>query len=45
MGLRELNVDLTDEHIALRDAARKFFGEVWRPAAIELKRASRRIKP
>jgi len=36
MGLRELNVDLTDEHIALRDAARKFFGEVWRPAAVEL---------
>jgi alkylation response protein AidB-like acyl-CoA dehydrogenase len=31
-----LNVNLSEEHIALRDAARKFFGEVWRPAAIEL---------
>ena len=36
MGIRELNIDLTDEHIALRDAARKFCGEVWRPAAIAL---------
>jgi len=28
MGFRELNVDLSDEHIALRDAARKFLEEV-----------------
>ena len=36
MGIRELSVDLTDEQKALRDAARKFFGEVWRPASIAL---------
>ena len=36
MGLREINIDLTDEHIALRNAAKKFLAEVWRPAAIEL---------
>jgi alkylation response protein AidB-like acyl-CoA dehydrogenase len=36
MGLREINIDLTDEHIALRNAAKKFLEEVWRPAAIEL---------
>jgi alkylation response protein AidB-like acyl-CoA dehydrogenase/NAD-dependent dihydropyrimidine dehydrogenase PreA subunit len=36
MALRELNIDLSDEHIAMRDAARKFFREVWRPAALEL---------
>jgi len=40
MGFRELNVDLTDEHIALRDAARKFLEEVWRPASIALDRLS-----
>jgi alkylation response protein AidB-like acyl-CoA dehydrogenase len=40
MGIRELNVDLTDEHIALRDAARKFFKEVWRPASIALDKLS-----
>jgi alkylation response protein AidB-like acyl-CoA dehydrogenase/nitroreductase/NAD-dependent dihydropyrimidine dehydrogenase PreA subunit len=38
MGLRELNIDLTGEHVALWDSAKKFFGEVWRPAAIELDR-------
>lgn len=36
MGLRELNVDLTKEHVALWDATKKFMTEVWRPAAIEL---------
>jgi len=36
MGFRELNVDLSAEHIALRDAATKFLAEVWRPASIAL---------
>ena len=36
MGLRELNVDLTKDHVALWDATKKFMKEVWRPAAIEL---------
>jgi len=36
MGIRELNIDLNEEHFALRDAARKFLGEVWRPASIQL---------
>lgn len=36
MGLLELNIDLTDEQKAMRTAAREFFMEVWRPAAIEL---------
>jgi len=36
MGLREINIDLNDEHIALRNAARKFLEEIWRPVAIEL---------
>ena len=36
MGLRELNIDLTKDHVALWDATRKFFGAVWRPAAVEL---------
>ncbi len=40
MGFKELNVDLTDEHIALRDAARKFLEEVWRPASMALDRLS-----
>jgi len=40
MGIRELNVDLTEEHIALRDAARKFLEEVWRPASIVLDKLS-----
>ncbi|MBU2548978.1 MAG: nitroreductase family protein [Proteobacteria bacterium] len=38
MGLRDLNVDLTKEHVALWNAGKKFFGQVWRPAAIELDR-------
>src|SRR4030042_2264356 len=36
MGIREIKINLTDEHIALRNAAKKFLEEVWRPAAIEL---------
>jgi len=40
MGIRELNVDLTEEHTALRDAARKFLGEVWRLASIALDKLS-----
>jgi len=40
MGIRELNVDLTEEHITLRDAAQKFFEEVWRPASIALDKLS-----
>ena len=36
MGLRELNVDLTKDHVALWDSTKKFVKEVWRPAAIEL---------
>lgn len=40
MGMRELNVDLTDEHITLREAARKFLEEVWRPASISLDKLS-----
>jgi alkylation response protein AidB-like acyl-CoA dehydrogenase/nitroreductase/NAD-dependent dihydropyrimidine dehydrogenase PreA subunit len=38
MGLRELNIDLTKEHVALWDSAKKFMREVWRPAAVELDR-------
>ncbi len=38
MGLRDLNIDLTKEHVALWDSAKKFMREVWRPAAIELDR-------
>jgi alkylation response protein AidB-like acyl-CoA dehydrogenase len=36
MGFRDLNVDLTKEHVALWDAGKRFFSEVWRPAAMEL---------
>jgi len=36
MGLRELNIDLTKEHVALWKETKKFMSEVWRPAAIEL---------
>jgi len=36
MGLRELNVDLTKEHVTLWNETKKFLSEVWRPAAIEL---------
>jgi hypothetical protein len=38
MGLRELTIDLNEEQIALRDAARKFLGKIWRPASIQLDR-------
>ena len=38
MGIRELDTTLNDEQKAIRKAARKFFSEVWRPAAIELDR-------
>jgi len=38
MGLRDLNIDLTKEHVALWDSAKKFMREVWRPAAVELDR-------
>jgi alkylation response protein AidB-like acyl-CoA dehydrogenase/nitroreductase/NAD-dependent dihydropyrimidine dehydrogenase PreA subunit len=38
MGLRELNIDLTKEHVALWKETKKFVSEVWRPAAIELDR-------
>ena len=36
MGLRELNIDLTKEHVALWKESKKFFSEVWRPAAVDL---------
>lgn len=36
MGLRELDIDLTDEQKAIRNTTREFCAEVWRPAAIEL---------
>lgn len=38
MGLRELNIDLTKEHVTLWTETRKFVSEVWRPAAMELDR-------
>ena len=38
MGLRDLNVDLTKEHVALWDSTKKFMREVWRPAAVALDR-------
>jgi alkylation response protein AidB-like acyl-CoA dehydrogenase len=36
MGLVELETNLTEEQRAIRDEARKFLMEVWRPAAIKL---------
>ena len=36
MGLRELNIDLTQEQVSLWRETKKFVSEVWRPAAIEL---------
>jgi alkylation response protein AidB-like acyl-CoA dehydrogenase/nitroreductase/NAD-dependent dihydropyrimidine dehydrogenase PreA subunit len=36
MGLRELNINLTKDHVLLWETTKKFLGEVWRPAAIEL---------
>jgi alkylation response protein AidB-like acyl-CoA dehydrogenase len=41
MGIAELNLDLTEEQKALRDSSRKFFMEVWRPAAIALDKMPR----
>ena len=45
MGLRELNIDLTKEHVALWDLAKKFMREVWRPAAVELEEPDPDAKP
>ena len=36
MGLRELNIDLNKEHVALWKETKKFMNNVWRPAAITL---------
>jgi len=36
MGLIELDQGLTDEQKAIRDEARRFFMNVWRPASIKL---------
>lgn len=36
MGLREINVDLTKEHVALWKSTKEFLGKVWRPASVEL---------
>jgi len=36
MGLIELDQTLTDEQRAIRDEARRFFMNVWRPASIKL---------
>ncbi|MBL7174213.1 MAG: nitroreductase family protein [Desulfobacteraceae bacterium] len=38
MGLREINIDLTKQHVALWKSTKEFLTEVWRPAAIELDR-------
>jgi alkylation response protein AidB-like acyl-CoA dehydrogenase len=38
MGLREINTDLTKQHVALWKSTKEFLTEVWRPAAIELDR-------
>jgi alkylation response protein AidB-like acyl-CoA dehydrogenase len=36
MGLIELDQSLTDEQKAIRDEARRFFMNVWRPASVKL---------
>ena len=36
MGLVELDFNLTDEQKAIRDEARRFFMNVWRPAAVQM---------
>ncbi len=36
MGIKELNIDLTDEHRAILNTLKKFGEEVFRPASIEL---------
>jgi len=38
MGLREINVDLTKEHVALWKSTKEFLSKVWRPASVELDR-------
>jgi alkylation response protein AidB-like acyl-CoA dehydrogenase len=38
MSITDLSFYLTDEQKAIQEGARKFFMEVWRPAAIELDR-------
>ena len=40
MAYRDLNLDLTDEHIALKESVHKFSVEVLRPASIELDKLS-----
>ncbi len=40
MAYRDLNLDLTDEHIALKESVHKFSMEVLRPASIELDKLS-----
>lgn len=40
MGIIELNLELTAEQKTIRDEARKFLREVWRPASIELDKMS-----
>ena len=36
MGLRDLNIDLNKQHVALWKSTKEFVQKVWRPAAIEL---------
>jgi len=36
MGFIELEQNLTDEQMAIRDEARRFFMNVWRPASVKL---------
>ncbi|MBW2091505.1 MAG: nitroreductase family protein [Deltaproteobacteria bacterium] len=38
MGPREINIDLTKQHVALWKSTKEFLQEVWRPASIELDR-------
>jgi len=40
MGITEINLELSAEQKSMRDEARKFFREVWRPASIELDQIS-----
>lgn len=40
MGIIELDLHLTENQKAIRDSARKFLREVWRPASVELDRLS-----
>jgi hypothetical protein len=36
MGLRDLNIDLNKQQVALWKSTKEFVQKVWRPAAIEL---------